>query len=264
MANTKTGIAAFIIPALIFTFFFYSCKNDTALEPLPGSPGIKGKVTDSTGAALSDVKVCLTFYNNYFPDDSVNSAVVNKIRLSKISSTKSYPSQLYQNFPNPVINKTFFRFSIPSEGEVSFKITDKLTKSVVYSYTDNLVGGLYQMERNLRDSLKLKNGLYSYTLNFKSKTGESFSDTKELFLLSSQSNPNATSDTKGNYFLPYESIFDGDTVIVKRDEYTGQVKVLGNVVYIQFQKEGYSTTVIQAFLFKDNLLEKNIVMRKLK
>lgn len=261
MANSRTGILSSIIPALIFSFIFYSCKSETAVEPPPAKYGIQGKVTDDAGAALSNVSIWLTYY---YTEGSNNSAGLNKASLSKISSTSDYPFKLYQNFPNPVLYRTFFRFSIPSEGEVSFKITDKLTNEVLYSYSDNLIGGLYQMERNLRDSLKLKNGIYRYTVNFKSKTGETFSDTKELLLVCFWGNPSTASDAEGNYFLSYNSIFAGDTVVVKPDEYSQSEQVLGNEVYLQFEKEGYYTTPIKASLAKDILLEKNIIMRKFK
>lgn len=264
MANSKSGILSSVIPALIFSFIFFSCKSDTAVDPPPAQLGIKGVITDSAGVALSDVKICLTYYKNFFPADSSNSSGISKTRLSKIGSINDYQFQLYQNYPNPVTDKTFFRFSIPSEGEVSFKILDKLSSGAVYSYSDNLVAGLYQMERNLVDSLKLKNGIYRYTLTFRNKNGETFSDTKELLFLSGVSYPNITSDAAGKYFLPYSSIFAGDTVNVKPDEYTGSEYIMGNAIYLQFQKDGYYTIVIQTLLLKDILLEKNIIMRKIK
>lgn len=268
MANTKKRIAVLVIPALIFTFFFFSCKSESAVEPPPVQSGLKGKVVDSTGAALSNVKIWLTFYYYFSPVDSskpnLNKTGLNRTSLSKSSSTNSYPFKLYQNLPNPVLCNTFFRFSLPSEGNVSFRITDKLTKELVYSYSENLTSGLYQMERNLRDSLKLKNGIYTYTLDFKSKTGESFSDSKELFLISELGTPSLISDAEGNFFLPYNNIFAGNKIIVKWDEDTESEQVLGNGVYVQFQKEGYYTTTIRALLVQGGFQERNIIMRRLK
>lgn len=259
MANMKTGIAAYIIPALIFAFIFYSCKDETPVSP-PAQYGLKGKIVDSSGSAISEVKIRCTFYKNFLPVEPDMYA-----GLSKLNDAADYQFMLYQNFPNPVLFETFFRFSIPSEGNVTFRIMDKIKSEIFFSRTEKLSAGLYQIGiRNFGDSLKMKNGFYRYSLDFKSKTGSALSDSKELFLISTTGNPYAVSDAEGNYFLDYYDIMAGDTLIVKPDENSHSEYILGNEVFLQLEKEGYYPAVIKASLIKDTLLKRDIVMRSIR
>ncbi|MCU7492632.1 MAG: hypothetical protein HF312_20555 [Ignavibacteria bacterium] len=259
MANSRTGILSSLIPVLIFTFIFYSCKSETPVAP-PVQYGLKGKIVDSSGAAISDVKIRCTFYKNFLPAEADMHA-----GLSKLNDAKDYQFMLYQNFPNPVLFETFFRFSIPSEGDVTFRIMDRTKPDTFFSLTEKLSAGLYQIGiRNFGDSLKLKNGFYRYSVDFKSKTGATLSDSKELFLISATGNPYAVSDAEGNYFLDYYDIMAGDTLTVKPDENSHSEYILGNEVYLQLEKEGYYPTVIKTSLIKDALLKRDIVMRSIK
>ncbi len=81
---------------------------------------------------------------------------------------------LEQNFPNPFNPSTSIKFSIPRDGNVSFKVFDINGKEVSNYYNGYLKSGIYTMQF---DGSSLPSGVYFYKL-----TVGNFTDTKKMIL----------------------------------------------------------------------------------
>ena len=94
-----------------------------------------------------------------------------------ITSNNEIPNSysLSQNYPNPFNPVTHIKFTIPKDGNVSFKIYD-VTGQLVATYVEGFIkAGTYNAEV---DASGWASGIYFYTLN----TGD-FRDTKKMSLV---------------------------------------------------------------------------------
>jgi hypothetical protein len=82
---------------------------------------------------------------------------------------------LSQNFPNPFNPVTSIRFTLPKDGNISFKIYDITGKEVSNYYNGYLNAGTYTMRF---DGTNLTSGIYFYKL-----TTKDFSDVKRMILV---------------------------------------------------------------------------------
>ncbi|MCX6166052.1 MAG: T9SS type A sorting domain-containing protein, partial [Ignavibacteriae bacterium] len=94
--------------------------------------------------------------------------------INKFETTaKEY--SLSQNYPNPFNPSTSIRFSVPKDGNVSFKVYDISGKEVSNYYNGYLKTGIYTMHF---DGSSLPSGAYFYKL-----TTKDFSDVKKMILV---------------------------------------------------------------------------------
>ncbi len=87
---------------------------------------------------------------------------------------------LKQNYPNPFNPSTTINFLIPSSGNVTMKVSDMLGREVKTLVNGDYAKGSYNVNFNAES---LNSGVYFYTINFDSKDGSNFTDTKKLILL---------------------------------------------------------------------------------
>jgi hypothetical protein len=89
------------------------------------------------------------------------------------TTAKEY--SLSQNYPNPFNPSTSIRFSVPKDGNVSFRIYDISGKEVSNYFNGYLKAGIYTMQF---DGSSLSSGVYFYKLSTKD-----FSDVKRMILV---------------------------------------------------------------------------------
>ena len=232
---------------ILFSTSFWSCKDEPTAPQKPDlDVGLTGIVYDTSGHRLDSVRVYCMFQFDYYPVPSTGGTS----HLTRVSKPDTFGFNLYQNFPNPVRDSTFIRFSLPDSCSTEFTITDWFSESIKYSRFDNLPDGLYQIYiRNLVDSLQLHNGTYRYTLKAKSKTGTLYTDTKKMFILSDLGEPNSTTGVDGSFFFNYKYTFVDDTVAINRVEtFSMYYQRLGRVVNLLFERRGYYPEVKGATL----------------
>jgi hypothetical protein len=89
--------------------------------------------------------------------------------------TEATKYSLSQNYPNPFNPSTSIRFTIPKDGNVSFKIYDISGKEVSNYFNGYLKTGIYTMHF---DGANLSNGVYFYKM-----TSGNYSETKKMILV---------------------------------------------------------------------------------
>ncbi len=87
---------------------------------------------------------------------------------------------LSQNYPNPFNPSTKINFSIPERSFVTMKVYDMLGKEVMQLVGNNYSAGTYSVDMNAKD---LSSGMYLYSIEAKSESGNIFKDTKKLTLI---------------------------------------------------------------------------------
>ena len=95
------------------------------------------------------------------------------INLNNSSTPSGY--ELSQNYPNPFNPSTNIKFSIPSDGNVSFKIYDLNGREVEGYVNGFLQRGSYNVEF---DGSGFASGIYFYELRT-----DNFTDRKKMILL---------------------------------------------------------------------------------
>lgn len=214
---------------ILLSTSLWSCKDEpTTPQESRLDVGLTGIVYDTSGQRLDSVLIYCLFQFNYY----IMPRTGSYSHFFKVSKTDTFGFNLYQNFPNPIMDNTFIRFSLPDTCSTELTITDPFDDNVKYSRSEMLPDGLYQIYlSNLVDSLKLRNGTYRYTLKAKTKTGRTYNDTKKMFVVSDLGGSNCTTDANGIFFFDYKYAFVGDTVAIYRDEYSQKYsQYLGRVV----------------------------------
>jgi hypothetical protein len=87
---------------------------------------------------------------------------------------------LSQNYPNPFNPSTKINFSIPERSFVTMKVYDMLGKEVMQLVDNNYSAGTYSVDMNAKG---LSSGMYLYSIEARSETGNIFKDTKKLTLI---------------------------------------------------------------------------------
>lgn len=77
------------------------------------------------------------------------------------SSTSTKSNQLYQNYPNPFVNRTTIRFSIREQGRTTIKIYNVLGQYRATILDSDLAAGVYNVEW---DATHYPTGIYFYVL----------------------------------------------------------------------------------------------------
>ncbi len=249
----RNSILKYLFPLLLLSL--YSCTVITCPDDIFIS-GINGIVTDSLGHSLKGVKVFCLYNSSFIPEEPTKD-----ISFLKTLKNNDFNFNLEQNFPNPFSNSTFLRFSLPNRSNVNLEITDSVSNNIVYRFSKELESGYYQLYlKNIVDSLNLKNGPYYYTLNALTDDGTSYSDSKELFIISNKGEPNSRTGHKGYYEFFYANAFVGDSIVVKETENYSDTIILTNKVYLLFEKEGYYSKIIYTTLYPDVELTNDVVL----
>ncbi len=95
-------------------------------------------------------------------------------------STIAENFSLSQNYPNPFNPSTKINFSIPERGFVTMKIYDLLGKEVAELVNGDYSRGTYAVDYN---AAGLSSGIYIYSIEAKTESGNVFKDTKKLTLV---------------------------------------------------------------------------------
>lgn len=244
---------------IIFSSSTLSTCTDVSSDPSQSlNAGISGIVYDTSGHRLDSVRIYCLYNFNYYP----TAVTKGKTDLFKVSKPDTFGFNLYQNFPNPVQNTTFLRFSLPMTCRIDLSIVDRTNGEKKYSYSDTLRDGLYQLYLNsLVDSLQLHNGPYTYTLMAKSTTGRTYYASKEMFVVSDVGAPNIITGADGIYFFDYKNTFVGDSVAVYSNEFHSIYNViLGKNITLLFERRGYYSLRSDKYLNPNILIHSDVIM----
>jgi len=241
---------------MFLLWMFISCEDEIII-PTEKIYGIQGTIIDTAGNVLNGVKVYCLFNYSYVPLES-------SIRLPALNISDSvFTNQLYQNFPNPVFNETFVRFSLESKSTISLELKSNIDNNIYYSYKDTLNYGLYQHYLgDLSQNSQLKNGIYSYKLKLNSFTGNKYEDNKELILVGTENKPNSISDKYGKYTFNSEEAFIGDTIKVCNEYDPSHIydQIIDDYIFLLFNKEGYQDKIIGVYMYPDVIYTQDIVL----
>jgi hypothetical protein len=114
------------------------------------------------------------------------------------------------------------------------------------------------------DTLSLSNGLYTYHLSARGKTGKIYDAEKTLFVVSDSSVANAVSDSTGRYYFDGKDAFIGDSVTVMFGQNPGYGRLLDGSVMLLIIKDGYESQRISVDLLQGTILARDIVLRKIR
>ena len=245
---------------IIYTFalaalFFVSC-DDEILTPPVKNYGINGRIMDESGNPISGVKVYYLFNYYYIP----NLTAIDK--PMKEAEVDSFGYSLYQNFPNPVYNSSFIRYSLAADMDIELTVKDNSTGKVKYTYSGFNSYGLYQHHLNeIVASFQLENG--SYTIGLKvSKNGTlKYEAKKKMFVISDIGKPNSVSDGNGKYFFDYNRACIGDTLLFTIDGEYIYPNVINTQVNLLFKKDGFLTETISTTLYPEILLDRDVILK---
>jgi hypothetical protein len=103
----------------------------------------------------------------------------NLVGITPITSVAEKFS-LSQNYPNPFNPSTKINFSIPERGLVTLKVFDMLGREINELVNGNYSTGTYAVDFNASG---LSTGIYFYSVEVKSESGNIYKDTKKLSLV---------------------------------------------------------------------------------
>lgn len=103
----------------------------------------------------------------------------NLVGISNISTIAENFS-LSQNYPNPFNPSTNINFSLPERSFVTMKVYDMLGKEVMQLVNSSYSAGTYAVDMN---AAGLSTGIYIYSIEAKTESGNIFKDTKKLSLV---------------------------------------------------------------------------------
>lgn len=139
--------------------------------------------TVPAGIELSNIDVNVIVYAQGTPYTN-NAPVQNGLCVKSTSFTpvgitktdlEANTFSLGQNYPNPFNPQTSMRFTLPKDGNVSFRVYDINGKEVSNYFNGFLKAGIYTMQF---DGSQLPSGVYFYKL-----TAGDFSDVKRMLLV---------------------------------------------------------------------------------
>ncbi|MGA2624766.1 MAG: hypothetical protein ABSF91_12980 [Bacteroidota bacterium] len=267
LTSDRTSSLFFVLGLSLVAVTFFACNRNNPTGPaLPQESGIKGRVYNTDGHLLDSTRIyCYFSYAlapSYTPVRASSARKKATLALSRIADVNSFSFQLYQNFPNPIYNDTYFRFALPKKCRVTLSIARVGGGQEVYSYADSLLAGMYQLYvPNLVDSLQLGNCPYDYRIAAIPDSGNPYSAMKQLFVISDLGKPACATDTSGTYAFQYGDAFVGDSVAVNPGEPYAQYNVvLERTVVLHFERRGYQSTSIGIRLIPNVMLVTDVIM----
>lgn len=241
---------------LIISFLIIGCDDDT-LTPLENAYGLTGRILDESGNTIDGAKIYYMFNYNYFPTSQLYKPFLTP------ANTDSFGYSFNQNFPNPVYNSSFVRYSLGSDVSIELTIAEKKSGKIKYSYSNYNYYGLYQHYfNNLVDSLQLENGCYVLSIKAITEGTTVFYDEKTMFVLSDLGAPNYTSDKYGRYFFDYNNASIGDTIDFTYDGENIYSRYINSQVNFLVKKDGYIPEVVNIELYKTILINQDIILKE--
>lgn len=249
-----TFLIIVILPLLV-----YACSEPMEPEPQVMN-GLTGRVVDSSGVALDSVSIYC--YYSYYPGSTGSNFEMSLPK--RLNKTASFDFSFSGNYPNPVYNSTYIKFSLPGKSHIGISVTRNSAAKASYLHSGDFEGGLYQYQfKDIVDSLKLMNGPYTIRFSALSDSGRQFNASCPMFVISDRGTPNAAATSKGEYYLPFSEAFVGDSVVTPGSDYMSYYKrYLGNYVYLYVKRRGYMPLVMQIALYRNLLLHQDIVLYK--
>ncbi len=123
--------------------------------------------------------------NIFFDISNYNFTLTNVVSVGNFTSGLPEEYLLSQNFPNPFNPVTTINYQIPNSGQVELKVFDILGNLVSTLVNQKQDAGFYTVNFDAgqyNSGKALSSGIYFYTLNAKSGSGE-FSQTRKMFLI---------------------------------------------------------------------------------
>lgn len=110
---------------------------------------------------------------------------LNTIGIRKIESEIPTTFGLSQNYPNPFNPNTNIKYQIPKDGFVTLKVYDILGHLVATLVNQEQTSGTYETQFSVSQfsDNQIASGTYFYKLEYVTKNGKSFSQTKRLVVL---------------------------------------------------------------------------------
>ncbi|NQT97597.1 MAG: hypothetical protein HQ562_07640 [Candidatus Marinimicrobia bacterium] len=243
--NKSNGI--FIKTLSIAFLFCGACDNSTE------SNGLKNKlyiqINDKNGNYVANVG--LHFISDTLRHLPYNIFLVQESKsIESIDSNINIPNayELYQNYPNPFDPFTTINFSLPSSGEASLKIVNRIDSTIVKTLLDrNLPAGLHQVHWDgTNDSgQNVTNNLYLCQL-----ITDEFKETMSLFLYRMYPNDIKTlgcislwnSDSKGKIEMEYDIFpLNEEYTIVTESNVVLGTSTIPDTLQLVFIKDGFKT-----------------------
>lgn len=244
-------IYLFAIAALIII----GC-DDEILYPPEKNYGINGRIMDESGNTISGVKVYYLFNYYYIPNLTATDKPMNEAEVD------SFGYALYQNFPNPVYNSSFIRYSLAADMNIELTIKESFSGTMKYTYSGFNFYGLYQHHFNeIVNSLQLENGSYTIILKVSKSGTLQYEAKKKMFVISDIGKPNSISDGNGKYFFNYNKASIGDTLLYTTDGENIYPNVITNQVNLLFKKDGFLTETISTTLYSEILLDRDVILK---
>ncbi|MEW6006011.1 MAG: hypothetical protein AB1695_11925 [Stygiobacter sp.] len=247
----KYKIYLFTLTALLFV----NCA-DEILNPPTENYGIKGRIMDESGNSISGVKVYYLFNYSYLPKLTTIHKLMNK------NDVDSFGYALYQNFPNPVYNSSFIRYSLAADMNIELTVKEDFTGKVKYTNSGFNSYGLYQYHFNeIVNSLQLENGSYTIILKVSKNGTLKYEAKKKMFVISDIGKPNSLSDKNGQYFIDYKKACIGDTLLYSTDGEHIFPDIINNYVNLLFKKDGFLPEIISTRLYSSVLLNRDVILK---
>lgn len=244
-------INVFALAALLFV----SC-DDEILSPPVENYGIHGRMMDESGNHISGVKVYYLFNYNYISNLTATDKPMNEAEVD------SFGYALYQNFPNPVYNSSFVRYSLAADMNIELTVKENYTGTIKYNYSGFYFYGMYQHHLNeIVTSFQLENGSYTIALKVSKNGTLKYEAAKKTFVISDIGKPNSISDGNGKYFFDYNKACIGDTLLSTTDGEHIYPNVITNQVNLLFKKDGFLTETISTTLYPKILLDRDIILK---
>lgn len=241
----------------LFLLLFNSCDEYGPLEPNQTRFGITGVVMDDKGNVLSDVKVYCLYNYTYLPVYSMLP------KHPEFFSPDSFSHNLYQNFPNPVYNSSFLRYSLPEDMNVEVTLTEKISGKVVDSFSGFKNAGLYQHHFNeIVSQLQLRNGLYNIKLRTLKDGQVRYENEKRMIIVSDVGQPNVITNAKGEFLFDYKSAFVGDSVVATGDGSYSYIYILPDNINLLFTKEGYLPELLNVTIYPEILFNRDVILQR--
>ncbi|HEX2867782.1 MAG TPA: hypothetical protein VHO03_12110 [Ignavibacteriales bacterium] len=231
------------------------------MEPEPEfKNGLTGRVVDSSGVALDSVSIYC--YYSFYPSSLDLGYEVSLPK--KLNKKANFDFAFFRNYPNPVYNSTYIKFSIPGKSQIAISIKRVSGIKALYAYSGIYDGGLYQYYlKNIVDSLKLMNGPYTISFSAASDSGRQFNSSCSMFVISDRGTPNTATNSMGEYYFPYSEAFIGDSIITSSSDYVDHyARIIENYVCLYVKRRGYKPQVMQIALYRNLLLHQDIVLYK--